>query len=143
MRARHNAPPMSEQPNALLARHAWEAISRGDVDGLLAVMHPDVVWHATARGTPWFGVHRGADAVVDYLARVGEASDFFEATLADVLASDDRVLLVFHASFRREGRVAELDYLLLARIVKGRVVEMWTTPLDPATIEQFWAKTGS
>ena len=134
---------MTEHPNAQLARRAWEAISRGDVDGLLAVMDPDVVWHATARGTPWFGVHRGAESVVDYLARVGEVSDFFEATLADVLASDDRVLLVFHASFRREGRVAELDYLLLARIVDAHVVEMWTTPLDPATIEQFWAKTGS
>jgi ketosteroid isomerase-like protein len=131
---------MSEHPNAQLARHAWEAISRGDVDALLSLLDPEVVWHATARGTPWFGVHRGAESVVDYLARVGEVSDFFEATLADVLASDDRALLVFHASFRRDGRVADLDYLLLGRIAKGRVVEMWTTPLDPATIEQFWAK---
>lgn len=134
---------MTEHPNAQLARRAWESISRGDADGLLAVMDPDVVWHATARGTPWFGVHRGAESVVDYLARVGEVSDFFEATLADVLASDDRVLLVFHASFRRDGRVAELDYLLLARIVDARVVEMWTTPLDPATIEAFWVKRGA
>ena len=130
---------MSEHPNAQLARRAWEAISRGDADALLDVLLPDVVWHATARGTPWFAPHRGADSVVDYLARVGEASDFFQATLADVLASDERVLLIFHASFRRRGRVAELDYLLLARIRDGRVAEMWTTPLDPATIEAFWA----
>jgi ketosteroid isomerase-like protein len=130
---------MSEHPNVRLARSAWEAISRGDAQTLLAALHPDVTWHATARGTPWFGTHRGADSVVDYLARVGEASEFFEATLEDVLASEERVLLVFHASFRRRGRVAELDYLLLARIRDGRVGEMWTTPLDPATIESFWA----
>jgi ketosteroid isomerase-like protein len=131
---------MSEHPHVQLARRAWEAISRGDVETLLDALEPDVVWHATARGTPWFGTHRGAESVVDYLARVGEASEFFEATLADVLASDERVLLIFHAAFRRQGRVAELDYLLLARIREGRVAEMWTTPLDPATIEAFWAR---
>lgn len=134
---------MSEHPNVTIARRAWEAISRGDVETLMEALDRDVVWHATARGTPWFGTHRGAESVVDYLARVGEASDFFEATLADVLASEERVLLVFHAAFRRKGRVAELDYLLLARIRDGLVAELWTTPLDPGTIEEFWAKATS
>lgn len=132
---------MSENPNVQIARAAWEAISRGDAEALLEVLDPDVVWHATARGTPWYGTHRGADSVVDYLARVGEASEFFQATLVDVLASEERVLLVFHASFRRRGRVAELDYLLLGRMASGRVCEMWTTPLDPGTIEAFWARS--
>ena len=130
---------MDEHPNVQIARRAWEAISRGDVETLLDALEHDVVWHATARGTPWFGTHRGAASVVDYLARVDEASDLFEATLADVLASDERVLLVFHAAFRRKGRVAELDYLLLARMRNGRVAELWTTPLDPATIEALWS----
>jgi ketosteroid isomerase-like protein len=132
---------MSDHPNVSLARAAWEAISRGDVEALLGALTSDVVWHATARGTPWYGTHRGAESVVDYLARVGEASEFFEATLVDVLASDERVLLVFHASFRRKGRVAELDYLLLARVREGKVAEMWTTPLDPGTIEAFWTRS--
>ena len=132
---------MSEHPNVQIARRAWEAASRGDVETLLDTLEPDVVWHATARGTPWSGTHRGAEAVVDHLARVGETSERFQATLADVLASDERVLLVFHASFRSRARVAELDYLLLARIDAGRVAELWTTPLDPATLEAFWAKT--
>jgi ketosteroid isomerase-like protein len=134
---------MREHPNVELARRAWDAISRGDAESLRETMSPDVSWRATARGTPWAGEHCGHEAVVDMLARVGEVSDFFQAELVDVLASDDRVLFVFHAIFRLRGRVAELDYLLLARITEGRVVEMWTTPLDPATIEQFWAKTGS
>lgn len=76
---------------------------------------------------------------MDLLARVGEASDFFQAELVDVLVSGARVLFVFHASFRRAGRVAELDYLLLARVEQGRFAELWTAPLDPATMESFWA----
>jgi ketosteroid isomerase-like protein len=131
---------MGETANVELARRAWDAISRGDSDALRDTMTEDVVWRATARGTPWSGVHKGQDAVVDFLARVGEVSDFFQAQLVDVLASSERALWVFHASFRRGGRVAELDYLLLGRVRDGRFAELWTAPLDPETIERFWSK---
>lgn len=130
---------VSEHPNAQLAWRAWDAISRGDAKALHDCLTDDVVWRATAKGTPWAGVHRGPDAVVDFLARVGESSDFFQAALVDVLVSEERVLFVFHASFRRSGRVAELDYLLLGRVAGGRFAELWTAPLDPAVIEAFWA----
>ena len=130
---------MKEHPNALLARRAWDASSRGDADELRATMHEDIVWRATARGTPWAGTHKGRDAVVEFLARVGEVSEGFKASLVDILVSEDRVLFVFHMSLRRRGRVAELDYLLLGNVKDGLFSEMWTTPLDPATIESFWA----
>jgi uncharacterized protein len=129
---------MNEHPNAQLARRAWDAISNGDGAGLRDTMNEDVVWRATARGTPWAGIHAGRDGIVDFLARVGEVSEVFHASLVDVLASDERVLFVFHVSLRREGRVAELDYLLLGRVRDGRFSELWTVPLDPATIESFW-----
>ncbi|MBS1105223.1 MAG: hypothetical protein H6Q91_725 [Deltaproteobacteria bacterium] len=130
---------VTEHPNAQLARRAWDAISQGDAPALRATMNEDVVWRATARGTPWAGTHEGPDAVVDFLARVGEASEVFDARLVDVLVSDERVLFVFHTSLRRGGRVAELDYLLLGRVQDGRFSEMWTAPLDPVAIESFWA----
>jgi ketosteroid isomerase-like protein len=130
---------MDDHPNALLARRAWDASSRGDADELRATMHEDIVWRATARGTPWAGTHKGRDAVVEFLARVGEVSEGFKASLVDILVSEERVLFVFHMSLRRRGRVAEVDYLLLGSVHDGLFSEMWTTPLDPATIENFWA----
>jgi ketosteroid isomerase-like protein len=130
---------MTEHPNALLAARAWDASSRGDADALRATMHADIVWRATARGTPWAGTHEGRDAVVDFLARVGEVSEGFKASLVDVLVSEARVLFVFHMSLRGRGRVAEVDYLLLGKVRDGLFSEMWTTPLDPAAIESFWA----
>jgi ketosteroid isomerase-like protein len=130
---------MDDHPNALLARRAWDASSRGDADELRATMHEDIVWRATVRGTPWAGTHKGRDAVVEFLARVGEVSEGFKATLVDILVSEERVLFVFHMSLRRRGRVAEVDYLLLGSVHDGLFSEMWTTPLDPATIENFWA----
>jgi ketosteroid isomerase-like protein len=130
---------MMEHPNTLLARRAWDASSRGDAEALRATMHEDIVWRATARGAPWAGTHKGRDAVVEVLARVGEVSEGFKARLVDILVSDERVLFVFHMSLRRRGRVAEVDYVMLGTLRDGLFSEMWTTPLDPATIENFWA----
>lgn len=127
-----------EHPNALLARRAWDAIARGDSDALRALLAPDLVWNATAQGTPWFGIHQGADAAIDMLARVGEATDVFDAELVDVLASDERALVLFRVRIAIGPREVELDYLLLGRVSGGRITEVWTAALEPARIAAFW-----
>lgn len=127
-----------EHPNALLARRAWDAIARGDADALREVLAPDLVWRATAQGTPWFGVHQGADAAIDMLARVGEATDVFDADLIDVLASDERVLVLFRVRIAVGTRQVELDYLLLGRVAGKHITEVWTAALEPAVIAAFW-----
>ena len=129
---------MAEHSNAEMAELAWNAVSRSDSETLGEILAPDIVWHATGN-TPWRGEHRGLDAVLDYLARVGELTDVFDAKLVDVLASDSRVLIVFQVKVEQAGRKGELGYLLLARIQDGRAHEVWTTPLDPDALAHFWA----
>jgi ketosteroid isomerase-like protein len=97
------------------------------------------VWNATARRTPWAGKHRGPEAILDFLARVGEVADEFRAQLIDVLASDERVLIVFHVALAIGAHRTELDYLMLARMQDGRFAEIWSAPLDPGAIEEFWS----
>jgi ketosteroid isomerase-like protein len=133
---------MSGSSKAQLARRAWDAIARGDAGAVRALLAPDVVWHALARGAPWAGEHRGADVILDFLARVGEVTDVFDAQLVDVLAGDERVLVVFHVRIGVGDRHVELDYLLLARATGDRVTEVWTTPLDPAALERLWEEPG-
>jgi ketosteroid isomerase-like protein len=128
----------AEHPNAQLARRAWDAIARGDAEALLEMLAPDLVWRATAQGTPWYGVHQGAEAAIDMLARVGETTDVFDADLVDILASDERVLVLFLVRIAVGGREVELDYLLLGRVVGDRIREIWTAALEPGRIEQFW-----
>jgi len=129
---------VAEHPNIALARRAWQALAEADTEALGEILAADVVWHATGN-TPWRGENRGFDAVLDYLARVGEFADAFEARLDDILASRDRVLLVFHASVERDGQRLEVDYLCLAHIEEGRANEVWTLPLDPDSVAHFWA----
>ena len=129
---------MDERANFSLAQRAWDAVARADADALRAILDDRVVWHATG-ANPWRGRHEGFDAVLDYLARVGELTETFDARLDDVLTSDDRVLLVFHVDVERAERKQGVDYLCLARIRAGRAVEVWTSPLDPDAIARFWA----
>lgn len=128
---------MSEHPHAQLARAAWQAVSRGDVEALERLFSPDVVWHATAR-TLWRGDHRGRRAVLDFLARIGESMDVFDARLDDLLVSESRVSMLFHISGRAGDRRLEVDYQLLARIAGGQVVEVFTMALDPGALEEFF-----
>ncbi|HEY8494277.1 MAG TPA: nuclear transport factor 2 family protein [Myxococcota bacterium] len=125
-------------PNRQLARRIWDAIARGDADTLRSLLAPGLVWRAMARGTPWSGLHQGADAAIEMLARVGEAAERFDAQLVDVLVSDERVGILFHARVGFGGREAELDYLALARVAGGRFTEIVTVPLDPAALERIW-----
>ncbi len=125
-------------PNAQLARRLWDAIARGDADGVRTVLAPDLVWRATARGAPWSGEHQGVDTAIDMLARIGEATDVFDADLVDVLASDERVVILFRVHLAIGPRQLDLDYLMLGRVAGGAIRDVLTAPLDPEAIEAFW-----
>lgn len=129
--------------NAELARRAWDAIARGDAGSLRLLLAPDLIWCALARGTPWAGVHMGADAAIEMLARVGEATDVFDAALVDVLASDERLMVLFRVRIAIAAREIDLDYMLLGRVVDGIITEVWTDALEPAAIEAFWQEAGA
>src|SRR5260221_13294103 len=45
-----------------IVRRSYDAFGRGDMDGVLGDMHPDIAWHQ-AQGLPHGGVYHGLDAV--------------------------------------------------------------------------------
>ncbi len=45
-----------------LVRRSYEAFARGDMDAVLADMHPEIEWHQ-AQGLPHGGLYRGLDQV--------------------------------------------------------------------------------
>lgn len=130
---------MSNRELLNLARRAWQAVSESDVAALQKIWSPDLVWHATGRGAPWSGRHVGQEAVLDYLARVGETVERFDARLDDILIGEKRIAYMFHVSLERDARVLEVDYLLVARVEEHVAVEVWTAPLDPGSLEAFWS----
>jgi ketosteroid isomerase-like protein len=45
-----------------IVRRAYEAFARGDMDAVVADMHPEIEWHQ-AQGLPHGGLYRGLDEV--------------------------------------------------------------------------------
>ena len=128
---------MGARENMELAHRAWAAVAASDVDTLRKIWAADIIWHVTA-DNPWSGDKNGIDAVLDYLADVGEAGEAYDTRLDDVLASEDRVLLVCHVFAKRAGKVVETDTLMLARIEGDLIAEVWTAALDPKAFLDFY-----
>jgi len=129
---------MPQHLNATLIRDALRAVARGEAETLKRLCADGIQWHAMGR-TPWAGDHEGIDAVLDYLGRLGEAADVFDANLTDLLVSEERAATVMQLSARRGDRRLEVEFLILYRIAEGKIAEAWSTPLDPHATDVFWA----
>jgi ketosteroid isomerase-like protein len=129
---------MPQHPNATLIRNVLRAVARSETETLKQLCADGIRWHATGP-TVWAGEHEGVDAVLDFLGRMGEAADVFNADLADLLVSEERVATIMRVSARRGDRHLEVQYLILYRIEEGRIAEIWSAPLDPDATDAFWA----
>lgn len=129
---------MSSRANAELMHRAWQAVADGDVDALSSVIDEKAVWVATGEA-PWAGRHDGLDAIIHMLATVGERMASYDANIIDVLASDDRVALLYHVLATIGERKLDLDYLLLAKVEGGRITQLETYPTQPEVLRSFWA----
>jgi ketosteroid isomerase-like protein len=130
---------MEQHPNTKLAAASWLAVSNSDVEALEKLWADDIVWHSTGRN-PWAGAYVGREAVLDYLAQVGESLETYDARLDDVLVSDDHLMLICHMRLKHGGlEELEMDELLLARIENAKIAEVWLLALDPEAVAAYWA----
>jgi ketosteroid isomerase-like protein len=99
---------------AAVVRRSYDAFARGDMDGVLADMHPDIVWHQ-AQGLPHGGVYEGLEAVraniFDPLERdwwaefSAEPEEFLEA------GSDVVVLGRYRGVAKGTGRTLDVPFV--------------------------------
>lgn len=122
-------------PNARLAEAVWEAVARGDANTLAGLLHDEVTW------LPYgirFGEPRvGREAVLDFLAEVGEVADDLRSDLVDILVSGTRAAILLRLHVRRGDRTADTRLLLLFEIEDGRIREIRSLPLDPDVLQEI------
>jgi ketosteroid isomerase-like protein len=102
---------MSEE-NVALARKAIDALNRGDVDALLTLLSPEVVWEALD-GVPGVDeLYRGRPGVrewIELMWRNGEERVHIEIEqIADL--GDDRVFIAVVLTARRRGSGVPFEY---------------------------------
>jgi len=127
-----------EHPNLTVAKELWSAAAEGDADGVLRLLDPEVVWTSPGRN-PLAGVWRGPGGVLEYLARIGEASEELLSTLDSIFVNDDGAVITYHAEARRGAKMLKMDYLLLLHIREERVFSGLMVATDQHVNDEFWS----
>ena len=92
-----------------LARQVMEALSRADVERLIALADPEVEWHSLFAELGEGGVYRGHEGTRKYIDDVTDAWEIVRADLDDGLAVNDVALLVGRIHYRGRGSGIEAE----------------------------------
>jgi len=115
---------MTTEANVELVRGAYAAFGAGDLQRLLGLMAPDVVWEFPPSDViPWAGTFTGAGEVARFFAALVEHSDAEAFEPLHFVASDDRVVVLGRERFRVKstGRTWTCEWAHAFTVRDGRI----------------------
>ena len=111
--------------NAEVAKRAYEAFARGDVDGVLATFAEDVEFYE-AEGLPWGGLHRGRDEVArNVFGVLLESFEDYTATPERYIESGDTVVVLgrYAGVGRESGKRFDAEFAHVWNLEDGLLKE--------------------
>jgi ketosteroid isomerase-like protein len=111
---------MSDQ-NLELVRGAYEAFSRGDVPGVLAILADDVAWKVPPP-LPQAVEARGRGEVGRFFERLGGIWEGLDLEIEDFVAAGDRVCVIGRGSGKVDGQQAGYGFVHCWKLADGRAV---------------------
>lgn len=86
---------MSEQQNLDIVRQGYAAFGRGDIQGLLSLLDPQVTWTTPGPADmPTAGTRRGHQAVGEFFAALSSTVEITRFEPKDFLAQGDKVVVL-------------------------------------------------
>jgi hypothetical protein len=129
---------MTEHPNAIAVQRSFEAWNSGDLDVIRGYFTEDVVLHFAGHNA-MSGTYRGRDAVMDALGRAIQGWGP-HAELEAILASDDHVMVFFHATGERDDKTMDLILAMPIKLNAGaKLTDIWFLANDQRAYDQFWS----
>jgi len=134
------AQQVAEHPNAVRAREGYEAFSRGDLEAIKRLLHPNVVAHVSGR-SPVSGDYKGVDGFIGWLTKLFELSDgTARVEVHDILADDTHVVVLSTGHAQRKGRSIAAQQIQVSHTnSQGQITESWFTGTDPYGVDEFWS----
>jgi uncharacterized protein len=130
---------MTEHPNAVLARRGYAAFASGDLDTLRDLMQEDATWHQPGK-TAIAGDYIGRDRVFEYFGKIFELSGgTFKADPEDILADDDRAVVIQHTTGTRDGKALDMHHVLVFEIRGGKFADTQVYSSDQQKDDVFWS----
>jgi uncharacterized protein len=118
---------MSEKDGIAVVKQAYAAFQRGDIAGILALLHPEVEWEGVKGAppsVPFAGVRKGIAGVEEFFALVVREEEFTSFEPREFFASGDRVVALgsYSARVRRTGKSFSGEWAMAFTLRDGKVV---------------------
>ncbi len=115
---------MSEAAISLI-KGMYESFGRGDIDGIIAGLTPDIHWRVNGERSdyPLFGVWNGAAEVKQFFAGVAEQEQFSEFSPKEFYAAGDRVFVLgrYAGKVTKTGRSFASEFIHIFTLRGGKV----------------------
>ena len=127
---------MSEQQNLDAVRSLYAAFGRGDLEGILAALDPQVSWRTPgAPDLPTGGLRQGAPAVREFFGLLLTTFDIADFQPHDFLAAGDKVVVLgtSREGPKGSGRLVDFRWVHVFTFRDGRIVAFE----EPADVTQL------
>jgi ketosteroid isomerase-like protein len=124
-------------PHFQLARRLWDAIARADVEALGEVLDRATVWRVMGH-SPLAGTYVGADAILDFLARVGEATDELRSSLTDIFVGERGGVIQYRVQASRGAQSLDTVQIFVFEVERDRIASATLTPTDQLAYDRFF-----
>ena len=119
---------MAGSANIQVVEQLYTAFGGGDVPGILGVLSEDVDWLFVGRpqDVPFAGPRRGHQQMIEFFTIVGQTVEVFEFGPSEIMAFDDKVLVLGHerVRVRATDKIFETDWAHLFTIQDGKIVRL-------------------
>ena len=131
---------MSEQQNVEVVQQAYAAFGRGDLEGILALLDPQVAWRTPGPpDLPTAGLRHGVNAVREFFGKLLDTFEITNFAPTDFLAQGDKAV-VLGTSLERvkaTGNAIPFRWVHIFTIRNGRIVA-FEEPADvSALVDEF------
>jgi ketosteroid isomerase-like protein len=124
---------------AAVVRKAYDAVERGDIEGLFVLIAPDAVWRVPGR-SPVAGAHRGHAEIGRFLAGLRErCGGTLRVRLDDIAVGDESAVALQRVTAERNARTLDLTMCVVYRASGGLLVEARYFVEDQAAYDAFWS----
>jgi len=131
---------MAQHPNEARVRDAYAAFAKGDLDGALADLADDAVFHFNGEG-PISGDHKGREAIEKALIDTFELTGGTQALDIHSVFADDRhaVVALHETATRNDGATLDIEEAHVLTIdPDGKITNLWDLPADPEAHDRFF-----
>ena len=116
---------MHEAQNTKVVQEAYAAFGRGDVQGVLDTLQPDVAWQpitGASAAVPMAGARRGTAAVGEFFATLAKSLTFEVFEPREFVAQGDKVVVLgYYKAKTASGRAFASDWVMIFTVANGKV----------------------